>query len=309
MYDSFNQLDNRKASVHLQSFSDRVMPSMADKEHGVLLGFIIASYSFIISTGAIPFRLIMRKNMGERAFSIFAFLVSLAFYISLGLILIWLGYLAMLGIKLDGAWFIPESLWQKYILSAILLMINPYSIFCLLFIQRGIKHYEQVLDLNRSGTYSYSRSLGESQYPQFKDDLIFWGFKVDQRLFRMIYQPRVVLEYCLPTAIGSFLLLRRVIFTVPDSSFITFLDYILAGVFSSSVAISISAICTSLDEFAKILHKRSAILDLIDGEVDMKMLIADKNSLLHKSDATSAKKGESNKSENIELSSFVAKVQ
>lgn len=309
MYDSFNHMDNSRASTHLQGFSDRVIPSVANKEHGVLLGFIIASYRFVISTGAIPFRLIMRKNLGERAFSLLAFLVSVTFYLTLGLVLIWLGYLAMLGISLDGVWFTTESKWEKYILNLIMLMINPYSIFCLWFIQKGVSHYKRILDLNRSGIYSYSLSLGDSRYFKIRDNMMFWGFKVDDKIIRMIYEPWGILQYCLLIFVGSFLLLKRILFFIPDSSFVTFLDINTAGFLSVALAMSISAICTSLDEFAKTLHKRGAILDLVDGEVDMKVLIEDKDRLLEKRDFVSSPKQESNITDNTSTSFFVAKVK
>mgnify|MGYP006870839508 CR=1 FL=1 len=49
------------------------------------LGMIVHSYYFLVGAGAIPARLYLRKNMGERAFSPFAFLLSFGFFAYYGI--------------------------------------------------------------------------------------------------------------------------------------------------------------------------------------------------------------------------------
>ncbi len=44
------------------------------------IGLIAHGYYFLVGAGAIPARLLLRKNLGERAFSPFAFLLCIAFF-------------------------------------------------------------------------------------------------------------------------------------------------------------------------------------------------------------------------------------
>ena len=63
---TLNRMDNQKLVSGFSHFY----------QYNFILGILAVGYFFIVSTLSIPAKLLLRKNMGERAFSLASFLLA-----------------------------------------------------------------------------------------------------------------------------------------------------------------------------------------------------------------------------------------
>ncbi len=271
-----------------------------------LLGLIAHGYYFIVGCGAIPARLFMRKNLGERAFSPFAFLLCVGFFFWYGIIpdldaenffipggilgnMLVLDYANSEWSNLNESW----PVFIKFIFSNIFL--NPYLWFIVWLVSKGIKHFKQIIKrINVSGVqYSYYR--GDGKFFENKLGEKKWGFHIDERFIRMVIEPLFIFRVSLVGLLAVTLIwILSYINTwlVGNAIFI----YILLGwSFNFFVMTLFSSICLFLEEFNIMMKIRGATLDIIDGEYDMAFIMAKKEQLVNQSN----EKATSDKSEKV----------
>lgn len=239
------------------------------------MGILAHSYYFLVGAGAIPARLLMRHNLGERAFTPFAFFLSIGFFF-------WYGTIPDLDFKFD-TFFIPGgfvgnlyatndgslttlSLWN--------IVFNPYVWFLLLVIFLGYRHFKNVLKKVNDGKTHYSYYRGDPNFNlKYKIGKKKLGFKVDDRFIRMISEPAIIIR------IGLILTLITIglWYYCSDKELLQGYSsnfYILFGwSFNLGVMVFFSGVCLFLEELGIAMRIRAATLDIIDGEYDMAFIM------------------------------------
>ena len=153
---SLNRLQDAQAGKNAHSITHGALPMVIDSTNGNLISVILASYFFVISILSIPSRLLMRKNMGERVFTVFAFSLSFLVFVLLGVIAFWFGFLEIFVPLMDFRNLQLEGNISEGLLKLFFTLINPYSIFFILFLQRGAIHFKQALSRGKKNEYKYS---------------------------------------------------------------------------------------------------------------------------------------------------------
>ena len=203
MANSFSRLDDSTTSKSLQTVTSGSLPMVIHPKN-LLVGFLVGvlnAFLFVINTFSIPFRLLMRKNMGERAFTVLAFFLSLACFAILIPGITYLGYSDIIGIN----FYFPEIGTEMYLTGilfyVLVTLINPYTIFIVILLEKGRIHFSQALERARNKEYQYSFEQGDSIYFERKRGKKFWGFEVKDDLIRMLYEPTGMISYSLPIVV------------------------------------------------------------------------------------------------------------
>ncbi len=279
MSQSLNRLRDEEAGKNALNITNSAMPMAVDSANGNIISAILASYFFAINILSIPSRLLMRKNMGERVFTVFAFVLSTLVFLLLGLVAFWFGLEIFVPLMDFRNIEISENI-PRGVLKAFLILVNPYTIFFILFLQKGATHFNQALDRARNNKYKYSFSLGDSLYFNHKKAKKFLGFGVDDKLLVMIYEPWGILTFSIPMIIACVLMLNKTGLANDYSIFSYLVNMSIAGIMTVSIAFSLSAICLFLEEFGSLLKERGTMLDMLDGEIDMQRIITSKEKQL-----------------------------
>ena len=277
---SFNRLDDANAARSFQSIASggtRLVISPNNPMVG-FFGTILAAYFFVINVFSIPFRLLMRKNMGERAFTVFTYVSSVICFVFVIPGLAYMGYVGWIGFGFHLPQLDSDNYIVRFLFTTLVILINPYTIFLVIFLEKGRTHFRKVLRRAKSKEYLYSFHQGEGIYFEHKKRKTFWGFQVNDAIVRMIYEPLGMLKFSVPIWIVSHLLINRSDTLTGDVFYLNFIDTFIAGLLLVSIVLSIGAVSTFLLEFGSFQEERGAALDMLDGEVDMQRLILLKES-------------------------------
>lgn len=245
----------------------------------VFINALIYGYFFLVSAGGIPIRLFLRKNMGERAFSLLGFVTCIAFYLSYGILLtimmsqssegISSTYQQIIGGIFEGGFF--ERL-ENLILMSFLLLINPLTIFLYLTFRFGVSHFKEVIAKARENLLEYSLYRGEGKYFDHKKGKRLLGYEIDNTLIRMVVEPTAVWKFLLPVLVFAWIVLISVDYDYSGQLGVL-LEYLLVSSIVTLLSMSFSSLCVFLEELGMVMKVRNSVLDMIDGEVDMQLIL------------------------------------
>lgn len=244
-----------------------------------LLGFIAQSYNFIVGAGAIPARLYLRKNLGERAFSPAALLLSFLFF----------GYYSLFS-ALDDKFLILGGMMGNLLAMefaqkegfVLIIIFNVFFNACVWFLiwmfRSGIAHFKNVIKNAKHGGVHYSFYRGEGWLFGHRLGGKMWGFDIDDRWIRMIIEPLYIIKNALFVLIGSVLFggLIYLLFVENHSAFMVvpaYLLIILGWLNNLSIIALFSGLCLFLEEFGIKMRIRHSVLDMVDGEYDMAFVV------------------------------------
>lgn len=282
MAHSFNRLQNASAARSFQNITSGSMPMVIDSTNPTVGFFatILSAYFFVINVLSIPFRLLMRKNMGERAFSVFSYFSSVLCFVIFISGLAYFQYTAWIGFSFRFP-EIDSDIYMIWLLfTTLVVLINPYTIFLVVFLQKGRIHFKKVLERARIKENLYSFHQGEGIYFEHKKKKKFWGFQVDDTLVRMVYEPIGMLKFSIPVLIVNHILINKSNLIIEDTFYLNFTNTFIAGLLLTAIALSLGAICTMLLEFGAFQNERNAALDMVDGEIEMQRILLLKENLV-----------------------------
>lgn len=237
-----------------------------DPQDNAILGALIQGYFFVVSAGALPLRMILRKNLGERSFSIFGFIVSVGFYIYYGILLGGAGVITLTSQLFGGV----EANWLDY---ARVILLNPFLIFIAIVIIRAVQHFKKVMRKAQNNQVQYSYFRGEGKYFRKRKGGKKWGFEIDERFMRMVIEPLAILKIgLLILFIAAGAVTFNYFYVVMTDSLI-YLQPILIWTAVLGLVLVLSAIFLFLEEFGIMMRIRGAVLDLIDADIDMQMIM------------------------------------
>lgn len=266
-------LDNVSAVRGLFSFHTR---------HNIFVSMLITAYFFLVSAGGIPVRLLMRKNMGERAISIMGLVTSLLFYAVISLF----GVVIMYEILyLDNPFFFNYTeksgvtFWQQLVFDILILLINPVTLFLVITLSKGAQHFKTIFFKVQKNHLQYSKHRGESICFTPNPDNKFFGLSENGLIIRMLKEPFIVLRLAVPLSI--ILLVTLIVTPSPNPN--SLLGFIVSELLISCLFVQLifefSALCLFLEEFGLITNYRNAVLDIIDGEAESDLLMKVKQQL------------------------------
>lgn len=253
-----------------------------DAKSQPIIGQIIQLYFFIVGAFALPARLLLHENFGERSISPTALAVSFFGHIWF----LWNYMFMTIGILSVTVPIVHEVKNTNDTLSDfegtvyfILIFVFHGCFFYLLevFILKPIKHYRKIIAHKNYSKGSYYR--GDLKY--FKNYLgtqtktILGHFHVDEEILRLVIEPRKIIKAGLQVALILYILAQIVGFLANGYTLtllaIYLMTYVLAG-----LLIAFSGICLFLEELGYRLRLRSAALDMIDSKNDLALILAEK---------------------------------
>lgn len=262
MYSSLSKLNTQET---MQGFYEE------EPEDRGIVGAFLDALKFVVSVGAIPARLILRKNMGERAFSPFAcFLAVLGlFWWPAFTFLLWIALLASL------------------VSAPFLIIVNPFLYYLVYVGYLAFKHYKNAFQKARNNQTGYTRDPGESRYFKHHKGRIWRGFAVGDEIIRMIVEPKamvifglrmIVLPLPLILALNKSLAILKI--TGDTGNSLKFaVGYICLWSVVTGFSIVFNGIFLFLDEFGGFLGRRNQVLDMNDNEFEMKYLLLKKETM------------------------------
>lgn len=272
---SFNRRDNLS---NLKGFTNSL-----DPQQNVIIGIIVPVYYFLLSAGGLPVRLLLRKNMGERAFSLFVFILAMLFYIAYG-------YVAHNIFLSESSYPLADAetgssvnYWKTVLHNILVFLINPYVIFMAIITSKAVNHFGRIIKNARKNKYEYSYYRGDGIYFEHKKRKSFWGFKVTEPIIRMVYEPLGVLKICIPMIIICVGIIRLQNSLDFEAAYLSYIESIFSGLLITFVALTFSAIILFLDEFSITMRIRNYALSMLDGEIDMKKVTELKNKFVENS--------------------------
>lgn len=247
------------------------------------IGLIAHGYYFLVGAGAIPSRLFLRENLGERAFSPFAFLLCLFFFAYYFFIpfdedLFLLGVLGMIGNA--GAIQMLGHEPDIYILVILNIFLNPCLWFMVWLSRKGIRHFKGIAKKAKENKIQYSYYRGDGKYFEHRIGGKKWGFDIDEIFLRMVIEPLTIIQYGVLTFFGAIVLGLGIYFWGQEKS--GNLGYVLIFLgwsINLGLIIIFSGFCLFLEEFGIMTRIRGAALDLIDGEYDLAFVMKKKEEL------------------------------
>ena len=229
--------------------------------HNPIYAALIHGYFFIVSAGAIPMRLILRKSLGERAIMPLTLVACIVLY----------SYLAGTTFNVFVlSELIPNS--TKIPSNASIPSLHSLRIFVLVFLSISIAHYFKYFKRSSSKAPQYSYHRGKSRFLGGLEERLRIDPEDDENWLQ------IVLEPLLGILVGITMVILILIFFPYDlldskwSSLGTEMKvklqhwkfHLLTG-----LAITFSGLCLLLEELGIRRRKRGAILDLFDSEYDM----------------------------------------
>lgn len=254
---SLNKMDGVEAVKGLSSLGP---------DSNAIIGALIQGYFFIVSVGALPIRLILRKNLGERSFTIFGFIVSMCFYIFYGIFLGGFGVISLVT-QFFGE---IEITWLTNIR---IFLLNPFFIFMLVVISKAVTHFKDIFRKIRTNQIQYSYFRGESIYFKKRKGGKKWGFEIDERFIRMVIEPLAVLRIGLLIFLVAAGVVSFNYFYILMTKTLLFFQPILIWTAILGLTLVFSALCLFLEEFGIMMRIRNSVLDLIDADIDMQIVM------------------------------------
>lgn len=255
-------------------------------QNNQLIGLFVHGYYFVISAGAIPSRLFLRKNLGERSFSPFAFLLSVLFYFYYGCIP-FNADLPLLAITGYGGIFVAQKeitdaggVFNWYFIVLLSGILNPYLWFVIWLVRRGITHFKAISKKTQENKIQYSYYRGDGKYFEHRIGDKKWGFDIDEMFLRMVIEPLAVFRFGVIVLLGALLISSGVYFWgVAKNHELAYAFAYLGWLLNLGLIIIFSSICLFLEEFGIMTRIRGAALDLIDGEYDLAFVMKKKEEL------------------------------
>ena len=253
------------------------------------VGALLQLGYFIIGAGAIPIRLLIRKNFGERSIPPLALLVSLVFHTYY--VLKYVSIYNAVGLFLRDL-FQTGSLSQmnswgtlEFVIFISAFVINFYTYYLLfIFFRKGRLHLQIIINSAKHKKVKISSYYrGEGIYfrkrlgKRFKTPL--GHFIVDERIQRMLVEPWEMMKFGFKL-FGVSLLLSIGLAMISFSLFTQVLMILSQSLGATSIMIVLSAICLFLEELGIFLRIRGAALDILDGEEDLRIILEQKANLL-----------------------------
>lgn len=258
----------------------------ADPKSQPIIGAVVQFYYFIVGAGAVPVRLLIRKDIGERSLTPMTCIVSLGLHI-------WYVYEYILLVGIGGAYLFFGNIDFKVGLGwnletgilVLVFLFNGFNLYLFdVFFFRAKSHFRKIVQKakeNRISKSSYFR--GKSIY---FDNLIggdiktvFGSFKIDEDILRMIVEPRKVFYAGLKITLVS-ILLSFIISYFCTSFYLKCLGLYIFTFSSVGIIIFLSAICLFLEEFGLSNRVRNAALDLEDAPRDLKLIMDKKKKFI-----------------------------
>lgn len=240
----------------------RGMYSLDPKGFGPV-GFLFQAFNFVVGVAALPLRLFLRKNLGERTIRPGAFVLSIIlhgyYFTKFDILLVVLGSVSV--------WNKTSAGLEQAIITGLFILINPYFIILILVVWRGIKHFKQKIREATNNQTGHSYYRGESKYFEHKKGKKMWGFVINDELIRMLVEPKAILKYGLVTALLSLAIVLYLLLIVETEA--GYLLVSLVSVGCTGLVLIFDAVCLFFDEFSLKMVKRDKVLDMADGQIDM----------------------------------------
>lgn len=260
------RMDNESAVRGLFSVSPKT---------NIFIGLLLSLYYFLIGVGGIPVRLLMRRNLGERAFSFLGLVTCLLFYLFLAAIIwdsIWSdcmndNYDVVTYVEHEGLEY-----WKAFFFYLLIIFLNPISFFIVFIFAKGLSHFKKVFLNIIENEFQYSKYRGDGIYFNEKLGGKFWGLEVNDLTIRMLIEPVSVIRICLPLYIICYLILSYIGETDVSSYFSFFLSSTFLGFLIVNLFYSLSAVFVFLEELATNITLRNSALDLIDAEAESDLI-------------------------------------
>ena len=267
---TLTELDSKGTVKGLHKFSS--------KNQGIV-GLIIEGFAFIVGVGAIPFKLVTYKNLGQRSFGILAFIISITFYalLSIGLTLV-TGFSVLSSIEVD-----PTVLRIASIMFSGLNFSTVYMAIVFLYGYKFLKTAHKDFFKLTYDEHSYYR--GDLRYGSFEDykDRKRLGFIGDSKeCVRMYFTTSDDFKdafYFILIGLGCVGLLM-VIKYFEINNLLAILIIPVASIFYTSFVIMLSSFFAWVEEYGIQQRKNDAVLDMLDSEKDVKLLMDKKAMLL-----------------------------
>ena len=254
----------------------------------------IALYNFVIGVGALPIRLLTRRNFGERSIPVLALVLFIASYIYYAFIT----YVQVQGVQFIGLLYllgytsetlIPKESFGLYYFLIILFFCNGFAVLLFNIIRKTVNHYQRIKKV-KVDDFKSSEYRGESYKlihllgTEFKTP--FGIYLVNYDLLQGVIEPYKYfisgLKIFFWTTIISFFIL-----IIKPPIILVYLAIIIFTYSGLGLMVSLSSICLFLEEQGIRQRKRDAALDIIDGEKDMKSILELKEEILLKGSNTS----------------------
>ena len=168
--------------------------------------------------------------------------------------------------------------WVEIFTFSIFILLNPYFIFLVLVIIRGVKHFKQKIQEAKNNNIGYTYSRGESRFFNSWMGQKTWGFHIDELITRMIVEPRAVLKYGLVLFLFSLAIVLFMILILESKA--SYIYMILASLGCTGLVFAFDAICLFIDELALFLSKRDKVLDIIDSKVDATAITEERDKIV-----------------------------
>lgn len=282
---SVNKVDGMNATKGLYTFNS--------KGSSFIHGITTFLYSGL-GAAAIPARLRLRRNFGERAFSPLAVLICVIFFLYL--------YFSPLLAFFDDAKeeenivvglfsaLLTEIIRKFDSYTIALVLFNFFTLFIYKTITLAIVHFKSVYSKNGDNSYRYSFYRGEAKNRIF-DNLLntnFHGHKVDEKLIRMYFEPKYFIKKNFIIGLLALVITGFLAYyindtysdNVEDSLQFDLICIVCIMSFSfvlSRFSLCLSGLCLMAEEFAIAKKIRDTLLDTIDAEYDMMFLMKQKD--------------------------------
>lgn len=259
-----------------------------------LLAPFISLYYFVIGVGALPVRLLTRRNFGERSIPLLALILFIGTYFYY----VFIVYFQVQGLQFLGVFYLlgyntqeltPEEPFHLYIFFVILLFLNGFSVLLINVIEKAVNHFKKI----KAGELNNSKS-SEYRGDSFKFlHLLGTEFNTPLGIYLVDYDflQRVVEPY--KYFIGGLkiffwaTLISFFILMIKPPLLLVGLAIIILSYSGLGLMVSLSSICLFLEEQGIKQRKRDAALDIIDGEKDMKSIMELKEQILLEEDSNS----------------------
>ena len=255
-----------------------------------VVGAILQLAYFIIGAGAVPVRLLLRKNFGERTIPPLALFISLVFHTYY--VFEHISVFNLLGLFLQNL-FGKENLnsinnWDGIRLALLfgVFVINFYGYYLYqVFYKRGRRHFKALINAARNNQVKISSYYrGDGQYFRERMGTVIktplGRLTVDEDIQRMVVEPWEVTKIALKILLVS-IVLTTVFVLVPFTLLTQILCVLAQSLGATAIMIMLSAICLFLEELGIFLRIRGTALDILDGEEDLQVILAQKSQLLN----------------------------
>ena len=277
---SYSSQYSNKAAKNIHQNDPKVQP---------IIGAFVQLYYFVVGAAALPARLLLRENFGERSISPTSWAVSL--FLHIWYIYEYVAVYMFLAIYFGDAFFLTQAAHDpsnfQIILLVIALLFNGFHIYLFeIFVKKSKKHYREIIkradnpDLEKGSHYRgdvkyYNHLIGQ------KTKTILGEFVINERILKMVVEPKKIVRAGILLSISSIVLV--IIIQLFIQSFWGFL--LSAYIFSFSavgIVIIVSGVCLFFEEFGIHLRIREGAFDLIDGQKDLSLVIEQKKKWVEK---------------------------